>query len=69
MNQINNEVDLGTVGDVIIHLYYTALDGGQGLHDTVQAYNLANLPGPASRCSARRTISPRRRRRWRIPIR
>ncbi|HTA43725.1 MAG TPA: neuraminidase-like domain-containing protein [Bryobacteraceae bacterium] len=44
MNQINNEVDLGSVGDVIIHLYYTALDGGQALHDTVQAFNLANLP-------------------------
>src|SRR5262249_16794027 len=27
MPQINNEVDLSTVGDVIFHLYYTALDG------------------------------------------
>jgi hypothetical protein len=28
MPQLNNEVDLTTVGDVVLHLYYTALDGG-----------------------------------------
>jgi hypothetical protein len=44
MPQINNEVDLSTVGDVWLHLYYTALDGGGGLQTTVQAYNAANLP-------------------------
>jgi hypothetical protein len=44
MPQINNEVDLSTVGDVVLHLYYTALDGGDGLKSAVQANNLANLP-------------------------
>ncbi len=44
MSQINNEVDLSTVGDVVIHLYYTALDGGATFQQTVQAYNAANLP-------------------------
>jgi hypothetical protein len=44
MPQINNEVDLSTVGDVWLHLYYTALDGGGGLQTTVEAYNAANLP-------------------------
>jgi hypothetical protein len=44
MPQLYNEVDLSTVGDVVIHLYYTALDGGATLQQTVQAYNTANLP-------------------------
>lgn len=44
MLQINNEVDLSTVGDVVLHLYYTALDGGDGLKSAVQANNLANRP-------------------------
>jgi hypothetical protein len=44
MTQASNEVDLSTVGDVMIHLYYTALDGGSALHDQVVALNLANLP-------------------------
>ena len=42
--QLNNEVDLSTVGDVVLHLYYTALDGGAGLETAVTAYNEANLP-------------------------
>ena len=44
MPQINNEVDLSTVGDVVIHLYYTALDGGVPFQQAVQANNAANLP-------------------------
>jgi hypothetical protein len=44
MSQLNNEVDLATVGDIVIHLYYTALDGGGPFRDAVQADNLANLP-------------------------
>jgi len=44
MPQINNEVDLSTVGDVVIHLYYTALDGGAAFQQAVQANNTANLP-------------------------
>lgn len=28
MNQQNNEIDLSKVTDVVVHLYYTALDGG-----------------------------------------
>ncbi len=44
MPQSNNEVDLSTVGDVVIHLYYTALDGGGSLQQAAQANNLANQP-------------------------
>ena len=44
MPRVNNEVDLTTVGDVVLHIYYTALDGGGGFEQAVQAYNAANLP-------------------------
>jgi hypothetical protein len=44
MPQITNEVDLSTVGDVVIHLYYTALDGGVPFQQAAQANNIANLP-------------------------
>lgn len=44
MPQINNEVDLSTVGDIVLHLYYTALDGGATLQKAVEANNAANLP-------------------------
>jgi len=44
MPAITNEVDLSTVGDVVLHLYYTALDGGRALQQAVQADNLANQP-------------------------
>jgi hypothetical protein len=44
MPQASNEVDLSTVGDVVMHLYYTALDGGADLQGDVEASNLANLP-------------------------
>jgi hypothetical protein len=40
----NNEIDLTAVGDVIIHLYYTALDGGDAFKQAVQADNDQNLP-------------------------
>jgi hypothetical protein len=44
MPQLNNEVDLSTVGDVVLHLYYTALDGGAALQAAAQASNAVNLP-------------------------
>lgn len=44
MPQNNNEVDLSSVGDVVLHLYYTALDGGSALQQAAQANNIANLP-------------------------
>jgi hypothetical protein len=44
MQQLNNEVDLATVGDVVLHLYYTALDGGAEFRSAVQADLAANLP-------------------------
>ena len=46
MQQINNEVDLSTVGDVVLHLYYTALDGGSAFQ-SVRAGLLP--PEPAHR--------------------
>ncbi len=44
MLQASNEVDLTTVGDVILHLYYTAVDGGDGLKAAAEANNAANAP-------------------------
>jgi len=44
MPQITNEIDTSTVGDVMVHLYYTALDGGGNLQQVVQQYNAANAP-------------------------
>jgi hypothetical protein len=44
MTEATNEIDLSTVGDVVLHLYYTALDGGGALENAVKAYNEANLP-------------------------
>ena len=61
--QLNNEIDLSTVGDVVLHLYYTALDGGSRVsadRADQQHRQPAHLAG--SRSSARRTTSPRRRR-------
>ncbi len=40
----NNEIDLTAIGDVLIHLYYTALDGGDAFKQAVEAYNDQNLP-------------------------
>ena len=44
MPQLNNEIDLSTVGDVVLHLYYTALDGGATFQTAVEASNASNLP-------------------------
>jgi hypothetical protein len=44
MPQINNEFDVSTVGDVVLHLYYTALDGGATLQKAAEANNAASLP-------------------------
>jgi hypothetical protein len=44
MPEANNEVDLSAVGDIVLHLYYTALDGGGQLEQAAQANNVANLP-------------------------
>jgi hypothetical protein len=39
-----NEIDLGTVSDVVIHVYYSALDGGDSFAQAVSADNAANAP-------------------------
>jgi hypothetical protein len=44
MPQSNNEFDVSTVGDVVLHLYYTALEGGDALKSAAQANNAANAP-------------------------
>jgi hypothetical protein len=44
MPQITNEVDISTVGDIMLHLYYTAIDGGAPLQQAAEANNAANLP-------------------------
>jgi len=44
MQQSCNEVDLSGVGDVILHLYYTALDGGNPLKTAASQYYTANPP-------------------------
>jgi len=44
MLQSSNEIDLSTVGDVVLHLYYTALDGGGALKAAAQANMAANMP-------------------------
>ena len=41
---IGNEIDVTTVGDVQIHLLYTALDGGAGLRSAAEASVAANAP-------------------------
>ena len=42
--QINNEVDVSTVTDVVLHLYYTALDGGTDFQAAVQKNNADHAP-------------------------
>jgi hypothetical protein len=44
MPAATNEIDITAVGDVVLHLYYTALDGGDGLKAAVQADNAATVP-------------------------
>lgn len=39
-----NEIDLATVADVVLHLHYTALDGGDTFKQAVEADNAANAP-------------------------
>ena len=42
--QINNEIDVSTVTDVVLHLYYTALDGGTDFQAAVQKNNADHAP-------------------------
>src|ERR1035438_9007280 len=44
MPELTNEVDLSTVGDVVLHLYYTALDGGSTFEQKVKDNNAATAP-------------------------
>jgi hypothetical protein len=44
MQEASNEIDLSTVGDLVLHVYYTAVDGGEAFKGAVQAENAANLP-------------------------
>jgi Tc toxin complex TcA C-terminal TcB-binding domain/Neuraminidase-like domain/Salmonella virulence plasmid 28.1kDa A protein len=39
-----NELDLSTVSDIVLHLHYTALDGGDAFQQAVQADNAAHAP-------------------------
>lgn len=42
MPQTNNEINLANVTDVVLHFFYTALDGGDPLKQAAQASSLAN---------------------------
>jgi hypothetical protein len=44
MTEAANEIDLSSVSDVVFHLYYTALDGGNALKGHVTQNNIDNLP-------------------------
>ena len=44
MPELSNEIDLGTVGDVQLHLHYTALEGGEGLKQAA----VAAVPAPTT---------------------
>jgi hypothetical protein len=44
MPQASNEVDLSTVSDVVLHLHYTAVDGGSEFQMAVADNNKKNLP-------------------------
>lgn len=39
-----NDIDLASVGDVVLHLHYTSLDGGDAFKQAVEADNAANAP-------------------------
>jgi hypothetical protein len=39
-----NDIDLASVADVVLHLYYTSLDGGDSFKQAVEADNAANAP-------------------------
>jgi hypothetical protein len=40
----NNEIDVSAVGDVILHFFYTAVEGGNNFKAAVEADNQANPP-------------------------
>ena len=42
--QINNEIDVSTVTDVVLHLYYTALDGGTPSRRSYKTTTTSNPP-------------------------
>ena len=44
MPELSNEIDLGTVGDVQLHLHYTALEGGEDLKQAA----IAAAPAPTT---------------------
>lgn len=44
MPEATNDIDLSSVSDVVLHLYYTAVDGGDGLKGFVVQNNLDNQP-------------------------
>ena len=44
MPAANNEIDLSAVGDVVLHFFYTSVDGGGPLQAAAQGNNAANLP-------------------------
>ena len=39
-----NEIDVSAVGDIVLHLHYTALDGGDAFKQAVEAANAENAP-------------------------
>lgn len=48
MPSVSNDVDLGTVTDVVLHLSYTALDGGDSFKQAAAADLAANMPTSGS---------------------
>ena len=44
MLQASNEIDISTVGDVVLHIYYTAMDGGNSLKQAAQQNVAQNAP-------------------------
>jgi len=44
MPEETNEIDTGSVSDVVFHLYYTAIDGGDALKAIVAQSNIDNQP-------------------------
>ncbi len=49
MTEASNEIDLTTVGDVVLHFYYTALDGGGALKAAALANNAALMPAAGAK--------------------
>ena len=44
MPEATNDIDLSSVSDVVLHIYYSAIDGGDALKGCVVQNNLDNLP-------------------------